>query len=457
MAVQRSREGLDLALELRRDAGPLHAQLEQALRAAIRDGRLVARTPLPASRVLSAELGVARSVVTEAYGQLAAEGWLDIRARALPRVAHVAAEGRADDQAVAAPPAPRYELRPGAPDLALFPRADWLKSLRAALQTAPDSALGYGPAEGVSALRATLAAYLGRVRGVHGAGRPLVCQGASQALLVAVGAIERERGRPALVAVEDPSHADMRAFLARQGVRMVGVPVDADGVIVDAIPTDADALLVTPAHQFPLGVVLAPERRAALVTRARRDELWIVEDDYDAEHRYDRAPVGALQGIAPDRVVSLGSVSKTLAPALRLGWLVTPPGLREQALAARAGLDRGAPTIDQLALADFIERGALDRHLRRSRRTYRRRRDALVAGLPDGRVGGIAAGLHLTLRVDGDELAVQTAAARRGVAVDVLSRHRMTPGDPVLLLGYGNLPQAAVSPAVASLREAAGI
>jgi GntR family transcriptional regulator/MocR family aminotransferase len=457
MIVQRSREGLDLAIELRRGAGRLHAQLEDAVRAAIRDGRLVAGTPLPASRVLAAELGVARSVVTEAYGQLAAEGWLDLRARALPRVAHVAAAGAADDEASAPPPSPRYDLRPGAPDLALFPRGEWLKSMRAALHTAPNSALGYGPAEGAPALQAVLAAYLGRVRGVHGAGRPLVCDGVSQGLLVAVRAIERERGRPALVAVEDPSHADMRAFLAQQDVRMTAVPVDAHGVIVDAIPIDADALLVTPAHQFPLGVVLAPERRAALVARARRDQLWILEDDYDAEHRYDRAPVGALQGIAPDRVASLGSVSKTLAPALRLGWLVTPPGLREQALTARAGFDRGAPTIDQLALADFIERGALDRHVRRSRRTYRRRRDALVAALPEDRVGGIAAGLHLTLRVDGDELALQAAAARRGVAVDALSRHRIAPADPALLLGYGNLPEAAVQPAVASLREAAGI
>jgi GntR family transcriptional regulator/MocR family aminotransferase len=457
MVVQRSREGLDLAIELRRGEGRLHVQIEGALRAAIRDGRLVAGTPLPATRALSAELGVARSVVTEAYDQLAAEGWLELRARALPRVAHVEAEVAIDDDAIAPQPTPRYDLRPGAPDLALFPRTEWLRSVRAALDKASDRELGYGPAEGAPEVRATLAAYLGRVRGVHGAGRPLICQGVSQALLVAVRAIERERGRPAVVAVEDPSHAGVRALLAEHDVQLTSVPVDAEGVIVDALPADADALVVTPAHQFPLGVVLSAERRVALVAHARREALWVVEDDYDAEHRYDRAPVGALQAIAPDRVFSLGSVSKTLAPALRLGWLVNPPGVRAHTLAARAAHDRGAPTIDQLALADFISRGALDRHVRRSRRTYRRRRDAIVGALPRGRVGGISAGLHLTLRIDDDELAVQAAAARRGVAVDTLGRHRIAPGDPALLLGYGNLPEAAIAPAVASLREAAGI
>jgi GntR family transcriptional regulator / MocR family aminotransferase len=457
MTVKRSTEGLDLALELRRGEGRLHVQLEEALRAAIRDGRLVAGTPLPASRGLAGELGVARSVVTEAYGQLGAEGWLEVRARALPRVAHIDAVAAEDAGAAEPQPPPRYDLRPGAPDLALFPRTEWLKSVRAALNAAPDRALGYGPVEGVPAARATLAAYLGRVRAVHGAGRPLICQGVAQALVVAVRAIELERGRPAVVAVEDPSHADVRAILSQHSVRLLGVPVDGEGAIVDAIPSEADALVVTPAHQFPLGVVLSPERRLALAARARSDELWVIEDDYDAEHRYDRAPVGALQAIAPDRVVSLGSVSKTLAPALRLGWLVTPAGLRPHALAARAALDRGAPTIDQLALADFIARGALDRHVRRSRRTYRRRRDALVAALPQARVGGIAAGLHLTLAIDNDELAVQAAAARRGVAVDTLGRHRIAPGDPALLLGYGNLSEGAIAPAVARLRDAAAM
>jgi GntR family transcriptional regulator / MocR family aminotransferase len=456
VSVQRSSHGLELLLEVSRERGRLHRQIEDGVREGVRSGRLVAGTPLPSSRSLAAELGVARSVVVEAYDQLAAEGFIEVRPRALPRVAAAAAPPpAAPAKPPAAEPEPRYDLRPGAPDLALFPRADWLRSVRAALLEIPDAELDYGPPEGALQLRATLAEYLGRVRGVRCApGALVVCHGVAQAMLVAARAVA---GRRARVAVEDPGHADVRASLEPHDVDLVPVPVDDDGLQVDAIPPGVDAVLVTPAHQYPMGAVLTAERRAALVERSREEDFWILEDDYDAEHRYDRAPIGAMQGLAPDRVVSMGSVSKTLAPALRLGWMAVPDELLDAALAERASFDRGLPTLDQLALAEFIARGALDRHVRRSRRHYRRRRDALVAALPAGRTGGVAAGLHMTLALPAgaDERAAQAAIRARGVAVDVLGRHRIaSTGPPALLLGYGRISEAAIPPAVRALAGA---
>jgi len=458
MPVHRSSEGLDLLLGVRRGDGPLHAQVESALRAAIGDGRLAAGTPLPATRALAAELGVSRSVVTEAYTQLAAEGFLELRPRALPRVMAAAAAHREATSGRPAAPSdfsPQHDLRPGAPALDLFPRREWLRSIKTALDELPDSALDYPAPEGVPRLRATLGAYLGRVRGVRSEA-PLICAGVSQSLRVAADAL-RATGRTTL-AVEDPGHADVREMLTASGLTLVGVPVDADGLVVEALPPGAGAVLVTPAHQYPTGVVLAPNRRTALIAWARANDAYVLEDDYDAEFRYDRTPVGTLQGLAPDRVAATSSVSKTLAPALRLGWLTLPPGLERELVASRHAAGHGLGAIEQHALAGAIERGTYDRHIRKARRVYRERRDILIAALarelPAAPVGGIAAGLHLTLGV-GDEQAAVIAAARARVAVDGLSRHRVTtPGPQALVVGYGRTHAAALPRAVTALAAA---
>ncbi|HEX6020980.1 MAG TPA: PLP-dependent aminotransferase family protein [Solirubrobacter sp.] len=427
---------------MRRGAGPLQRQVEDQLRAAIREGRIAAGERLPSSRVLAGDLGVSRGVVSDAYGQLAAEGWLVVAPRSGPRVAAVPRAAPASSEP-AEPAAPvRYDLRPGRPDFATFPRADWLRSLNAAVRRAGDADLDYPPIAGATRLREVLAAYRGRVRGTLApAADVIMCAGAAQAFITVADALA---GQP--VAVEDPGHAEIRDLLARRGVEPVPVPVDDQGIVVEALPGDARAVLVTPAHQFPTGVVLSPERRAALLRWAERHGAVIVEDDYDAEYRYDRAPVGALQGLRPDLVIHVGSVSKTLAPALRLGWLIAPEAWRERLLAARELLDHGLPVLEQLALADFIERGAYDRHLRRSARAYRRRHDALITALarelPDATVDGASAGLHVAVRIPGADAAQLVASCReRGLVLDSAARHG---GDPsTLLISFAAVPDAA--------------
>ena len=436
----------DLLVGLTRGAGPLQRQLEDQLRAGIRDGRLAAGERLPSSRALATDLAVSRGVVSDAYGQLAAEGWLLVAPRTGPRVAAGSRAAAPAPDVAPAPASVRYDLRPGRPDLARFPRADWLRSLGAAVRGAGDAELDYPPAEGSLLLRSVLAGYRGRVRGtLTTAESVLICAGAAQAFITVADAIA-----PARLAVEDPGHAEIRALLSRRGLEPVPVPVDAEGIVVDALPDDARAVLVTPAHQFPTGVVLSPERRAALLRWAEQRDALIIEDDYDAEYRYDRAPIGALQGLRPDLVIHVGSVSKTLAPALRLGWLITPEPWRERLLASRSDLDHGLPALEQHALADFISRGAYDRHLRRSGRTYRRRRDALIEALavtlPHATVSGAAAGLHVAVHVPGaDEDALVAACRAAGVALDGMARHRTAPGPPgaTLLISFAAVPDAA--------------
>jgi GntR family transcriptional regulator/MocR family aminotransferase len=377
-------------------------------------------------------------VVSDAYGQLAAEGWLVVAPRSGPRVAAVP---RATPHPLPeAPVAPtvRYDLRPGKPDLASFPRADWLRSLSAAVRGAGDADLDYPPMEGSPRLREVLVAYRGRVRGTLATPADVImCAGAAQAFITVADTLAGGR-----IAVEEPGHVEIRELIKRRGLTPVPVPVDGDGIVVDALPDDARAVLVTPAHQFPTGVVLSPARRAELLRWAEQHGAVIVEDDYDAEYRYDRAPVGALQGLRPDLVIHVGSVSKTLAPALRIGWLLAPEAWRERLLRARELLDHGMPALEQLALADFIERGAYDRHLRRSARAYRRRHDALIAALaealPQATVTGAAAGLHVAVHIPG----VDVAACRElGLIVDDAARHGGA--EDTLLISFAAVPDAA--------------
>jgi GntR family transcriptional regulator/MocR family aminotransferase len=495
----------ELFLPLRRHAAlPLRAQLERELRHAVQSGRLRPGVPLPSTRALARDLGVSRGLVVQAYEQLLAEGYLTAAQGAAtlvaprrpparagagwppavgtvspgsPASAEVAAipdarpqpggRGRAGIASAGIPSAPpptalRYDFRPGVPDLSLFPRREWLIALRRALAAAPAGALGYADARGAETAREAVAAYLDRARGtVARAEHVVLCTGFTQGLRL-VCRVLRARGATRVV-VEDPSHAEQRAIVTDAGLRAIPVAVDGDGLRVDRLPAiDADAALVAPAHQFPTGAVLSPARRAALLDWAARRPAMIIEDDYDAEYRYDRQPIGSLQGLAPERVVYAGSASKTLAPALRLGWMVVPGALVAEVARAKRGDDLGSPTLDQLAYAELLERGAVDRHLRRTRQHYQRRRDALAAALrarlPRLRRHGVAAGLHLMLELEAgaDEVAIIAAAARRSVGVYGVGVHRRRPGagPPALVLGYGAVPEDDIAPGVELLAEA---
>jgi GntR family transcriptional regulator / MocR family aminotransferase len=470
----------DLLIRLDRSGPPLRAQLEEQLREAIRSGRLAPGLALPSSRVLARDLGVSRGVVVDAYAQLGAEGYLVARQGAPTLVAEAAAEpagaaaGAAREGAAAgaarggaavpggAPRPPRFDFRPGGPDVSLFPRAAWLASLRRALRSAPDARFDYGDPRGAPELRLALARYLGRVRGVAAdPERVVVTSGMAQGMALFCRALVAQGGRR--IGVEDPSNKPGRDQLTANGLAVVPVPVDDDGLRVDLLERlSPDAAFVAPAHQFPLGVVLAPERRAALIDWAARTNALVIEDDYDAEYRYDRAPVGAVQGLAPELVAYGGSVSKTLAPGLRLGWLVAPERLAQGIVDAKATDDLGTPVVEQLALADFLERGELDRHLRRTRTVYRKRRDTLVAALaaelPGSRPAGVAAGLHLVVHLppDTDEQAVLQRARERGLGLSGLSEHRLEPGPPALLLGYGRIAEPAIAAGIAELAAAVG-
>lgn len=445
-----SRPEILLRIE-RRPGAVLRVQFERELRNAIRGGRLLPGAPLPSSRVLAADLGLSRGVVVEAYEQLLAEGYLTARRGSATRVAARESPVEPGVPIEQAPPPMRYDFRPGVPDGEMFPRRAWLTSLRRVLTSVPGAAFGYPDPSGVLPLRQSLSAYLNRVRGT--AARPdrvVLCTGFAQGLRLVCQAL-RARGVTRVV-VEDPSHALHRATMQAAGLTVVPVPVDRGGLRVDRVRTvDAGAVMVTPAHQFPTGAVLGPDRRAALLDWAVARGAVVIEDDYDAKYRYDREPIGALQGLAPDRIAYAGSVSKTLAPALRLGWLVLPVDLVTTVASLKRQEDMGSPALDQLAYADFLDRGELDRHLRRTRRHYRRRRDLLVATLrrhaPGLRVHGVAAGLHrfVELAPTADEGRVRSAAAERSVAVYGVRAHRARhAGPPALLLGYGNLSNAAI-------------
>jgi GntR family transcriptional regulator/MocR family aminotransferase len=397
----------------------------------------------------------------EAYQQLIAEGYLTSRPGGYTRVA--IGPGRAAATPSPAPAAgPRIDFCPCRADGSQFPRAAWLRSLRRVLTKVSDGEFGYVSGRGAPALHDALAAYLNRVRGTSA--RPdqiVICNGYAQGIGLLIGVLATSGAKR--LALEDPSADDDALPLARAaGLEVVGVPVDADGVRVDALDrTDADALVLTPSHQWPTGAVLSADRRAAVLRWARERRALVVEDDYDAEYRYDRAPIGAMQGLAPDLVAYAGTASKTLAPGLRLGWLVLPPDLVDDVAAAKLLADRGSPVLDQLAFADFVGRGEFDRHLRRMRPLYRRRRDALLAALgehaPELEPAGIAAGLHLVayLPASLDETAVVEAAARRGLALHGLAPYRISgAGRPGLLFGYATLGERALAAGAEILAEA---
>ncbi|MET9149850.1 PLP-dependent aminotransferase family protein [Streptomyces griseoflavus] len=447
MAERWATFGIDLHLD---PTGPgLRRGLTDALREAVRTGRLAPGTRLPSSRSLAADLGIARNTVADAYADLVAEGRLTARQGSGTRVAD-----RAAPAPPAAAPSPRrtpgrlpYSLVPGTPDLSSFPRAEWLRATRRALAAAPHDAFGYGDPRGRPELRTALADYLARVRGVRADPEHLVVRPGFADGLRLLCEVLRARGARTL-AVESYGLDVHRDLATRAGLHTTPLPHDALGTRAQE-PGTADAVLLSPAHQFPLGGALLPERRAAVVDLARRTGTLILEDDYDGEFRYDRQPVGALQDLDPDHVVYLGTASKSLAPGLRLGWMVVPPSLLP-AVTEHGGLTVGV--VEQLTLAEFLTSGAYDRHVRAARLRYRRRRDALVRALaeraPDVQVTGIAAGLHAVLRLPpGTERSVVQAATWHGLLVYGLSRFRhpdadVTPSD-ALVVGYATPPDHA--------------
>ncbi|MFC0067108.1 PLP-dependent aminotransferase family protein [Umezawaea endophytica] len=438
------------------DVGPRHERLARALRAAVRDGVLPVGTALPPSRKLAADLACSRWLVTQAYAQLVAEGYLEARTGAATRVLWSPSRERPSRPASAATTTvPRHDLAPGLPDLRAFPRRRWDEALLEVLTTAPHTEFGLPPRGGHPRLRAVLAEYLRRCRGASTTPPDVtVCSGVTEGVTRVCRALAAAGFTS--VAVEDPSWGRTRDAVAAAGLTAVPVPVDEDGVRVDRLG-GTRAVVVTPAHQFPTGTVLAPARRAALVAWARDVDGLVLEDDYDADFRYDRRPVGTVQGMAPAHVALFGSVSKTLSPALGIGWYVLPPTWADAVRAANPAAST-PPVVDQLALAAFVERGGYDRHLRAVRSRYRARRDALVAALathlPDSRITGVAAGLHLLLHLGGspDTGALVRRAAAEGLNLVDLDTYRTEPsGDPTLVLGYGNLADHAVVPAVALL------
>jgi GntR family transcriptional regulator/MocR family aminotransferase len=455
---------MELLLRLDRDRPePLGAQLQRELREAIRSGRLRSGDRLPSSRALARELGVSRGLVLECYDQLTAEGYLSTRAGSSTRVAARASSSREPAPPPAPPPRLAVDFRYGVPDLTSFPLRDWLWALGEAGRAAPTADADYGDAHGSRRLREVLAAYLRRVRGA--AAEPellVVCSGFAQGINLALAALAGVGAGVGRVVIEDPGDRDLDALARRAGLEPVPVPVDDRGVDVDALAaTGARAVILTPAHQVPTGIVLAPERRQQLVAWAERTDAYVVEDDYDAEFRYDRQPVGALQGLAPDRVIGLGTVSKSLAPALRLGWVACPPRLVEAVAEEKRLADRGTPTLDQLGLARLIESGRFDRHLRRMRAVYVARRGALVAALaehaPDAELTGLAAGFHAVVRLPQplDEPTVVAGARARGVGLYGMSAYRADGGTrpPQLVLGFGNLTEGAIARGIATVAD----
>ncbi|MDP2713030.1 MAG: PLP-dependent aminotransferase family protein [Solirubrobacteraceae bacterium] len=448
---------MDLHLDLARTPGSsLRARLEAALRDGIRTGLLHPETRLPSTRVLSEQLGVSRGVVVDAYAQLTAEGYLTARRGAGTTVATT---GRPSDQprraVAAAPPAVQYDLSPFVPSLGAFPRTAWRAALGRVLRSAPDDRLDLPAGEGLAELRRALAVYLARARGVRTTpDQIVVTNGLRQGLSLLWPVLAAHGTRH--VGVEHPGWRGFAETAGEAGLAVAPMPLDEDGLITARLRdrADVDAVAVAPAHQYPTGAVLSPARRAELVTWAHEHEAIVVEDDYDAEYRYDREPIGALQGLAPGTVVYGGSASKSLAPAIRLGWLVLPETFVEpvaQLQRVRGGMPAA---LEQLAFADLIERGELDRHLRRQRRRYRRKRDAvlatLAAQLPEATVHGAAAGLFVAIRLPygTDEARIVAAARAAGVAVGGIGA-----GAPGLVLGYANLGEAAIEHAIGRLAQ----
>ncbi|MFI9589734.1 PLP-dependent aminotransferase family protein [Nonomuraea sp. NPDC052265] len=468
--------GVDLHLELDPALGRRRA-VEDALRAAVRDGRLPPGTRLPSTRALAAGLGLARGTVSAAYDQLAEEGYLTTRPGSGTEVADTFPPAPAPIRTPAAPalirsptpaaPAPVHspiavarpvhDLRPGQPDVSAFPARAWLRATRHVLATAPAEVFGPCDPRGRIELRTALAGYLGRTRGVRTTpDRIVVTTGLVQSLNLLADVLGAGP-----IAMEDPGHDFYREVLRRAGRTIVPLPVDEQGARTGDLTSGVAAAVLTPAHQYPTGVPLTSARRRLL-------REWggpVIEDDYDGEFRYDRRPVGALQGTAPDQVVYCGTTSESLSPALRLGWMALPPALVGPVAEAKLHADAHTEVPGQLVLARLIDEHAYDRHVRAARLRYRRRRDLLLsrlgpgpaAPLPGARLPGVAAGLRALLLLPPDgppESTLLAACEQRGIALRGLTPLRQTPGPGGLLIGYAAPSEGAYPAALEALVEA---
>jgi GntR family transcriptional regulator / MocR family aminotransferase len=442
---------LELHLDRRRQLG---LQIERQIRDLVAAGGLPVGSELPSTRRLAVDLGVSRGVVVGAYGQLAAEGYLSLRRGAAPVVATA---GREPEEACGEPDVvvarSRYNLRPDLPDFALFPRAQWLAAERVSLARAANHDLAYGEPYGAVVLRRQLAPFLARTRGVvAGSDRTGVFAGSTHALL-SIAQVLRAQGAHR-IGIEDPGHRWRTRVLNASGLDLVPVRVDERGLRVDEIP-DVDAVVVSPDHHFPLGVALAPERRRALVEWAVEGDRLVVEHDYDGHFRYDRPPAGALQAMAPEHVAYVGSLSPLLAPTLRIGWAVLPARLVEPVALHTFANVVATPRLAQFTLAELIAGGRLDRHLRRARAAYKRRRELASAVLTGHALGGVPAGLFLPLALPAgsDEAALLEAARARGIAVDGVNEHALTPQPPGLAVGFAALPEPTLRRALRELAK----
>jgi GntR family transcriptional regulator/MocR family aminotransferase len=486
MAIEWSGLSPELLVRLDRSAAePLRSQLETSLREAIRGGRLRAGERLPSSRELAHDLGVSRGLVQDCYSQLLAEGYLTSRTGSATRVADLSGESagrrgvsrqRAASPAMGSPAAPSPSRRPteppliadflpGVPDLSSFPRTDWAWAVKQACTEVAATDLGYGDPRGSAVLREVLAGYLRRVRAAAASpAQMIISTGFAQGINLVLRALARER-EVTRVAFEDPGYGSpqddetVRAALA-VGLAVSYVPVDEQGLVVGELgASGAQVVVVTPAHQSPTGVVLSPARRRALTDWTRQGG-YVIEDDYDSEFRYDKEPVGAMQGLAPEQVFLLGTASKSLAPAVRLGWVHAPAALAPAVAAEKEMSDRGSCTLDQLALATLLTTGRYDRHLRRMRTVYASRRtaltDAFARHAPQIQLTGLAAGFQAVapLPTGADEAAVITAARGRRVGLHGLGDFRGDPdaaAPPGLVMGFGNVRERAIEPAIAAV------
>jgi GntR family transcriptional regulator/MocR family aminotransferase len=476
MTVEWRRDGPDLLVALDRGAGPLGVQIQDQLRTAIRDRRLGPGERLPSTRRLAELLGVSRGTVVEVYEQLLAEGYVESAVGSGTRVAVIPGASAHQTAEIDSEPEPPRSSAPvvanfeyGIPDLNSVPLSAWSWAISEAIRTIPTIELGDEDPAGSAHLREVVTAYHRRVRsGWAVAENAVIVSGFRQGLAFALATLVRHGID--CVALEDPGPREHDLIARRAGMEAVPVPVDREGVVVEWLrESGARAVLLTPAHQCPTGVVLNASRRRELVAWAEEVDGVILEDDYDAEFRYDRQPVGSLQGLDPDRVIALGSVSKTLAPTIRLGWVLSPSRFVAGIVEEKRLSTRGAPGLDQEALALLLETGRFDRHLRRMRDIYRSRRDVLAAEVEDlfgpGRLEGLAAGCHALLRlpVEASESEVVTKAALMGVRVNGLSRYRFTPSGggvdpdplpPALVIGFGNVTEQQIRRGIRILAEA---
>lgn len=470
--------GVDLHVDLDPASGR-RTGLEHALRDAVRSGRLSPGARLPSTRALAAELNLARGTVSAAYDQLVAEGYFVAHQGSGTEVADFAQRPQEVPDDAVARPVPSHDLRPGSPDVSTFPTAAWLRSVRRAVNAAPDDVYGYGDARGRIELRTALADYLGRARGVLADPAQIVITSGYVQALSLLGSVLYRRGVSA-IAMEDPYGPAMYwEVIRRAGLHIVALPVDERGarteLLAQRVLPDVGAVIVTPAHQYPTGATLHPMRRRTLIEWARASDSLIIEDDYDGEFRFDRQPVGALQGTAPDHVAYVGTASKTLAPGLRLSWVVLPRRLVEPFADAKLHADHGTEALGQIAFADLITSHAYDRHVRGARLRYRHRRDLLVQRL-DSRpanpahgfaLHGIAAGMHALISLPGsgpDEDEMLARAASRSVAVGNLGTywHGDQHGDGPrrmqgLIVGYGTPTERGYPAALDALAHVLGI